>query len=647
MEHQGVRQPDDPSRDFGEPHSLVERFEEQVEKSPDAVALEFERARLSYRELNLRANRLAWHLRRLGVGPDVLVGVCLERSLEMVIALIAVLKAGGAYVPLNPAHPPERLAFLLEDAEAEILVTERRLKESLSLHRDVRVCLMDQEAEPIGRESDRNPDPVGSAESLAYVIYTSGSSGKPKGVAVTHANVDRLFTATQSLFGFGSRDVWTLFHSYAFDFSVWELWGALRYGGRLVIVAQWVARSAEAFHDLLVRSGVTVLNQTPSAFGQLIPYAVFSAAPLRLRLVIFGGETLEPAMLKPWIDRYGDESPRLVNMYGITETTVHVTYHRVTRRDLLQPDAHVIGRPIPDLQVYVLDRQQLCPIGVPGELHVAGAGLARGYLRRPELTRERFIPNPFGTRAGERLYRSGDLARCLPNGEIEYLGRIDDQVKIRGHRIELGEIESVLSAHPAVRRAVVVAREDAPGDPRLVAYLVGAEGAPPSGSEMRAFLRRTLPDYMLPSAFVSLESFPLTPNGKIDRRALPPPDRSNRLRESIWSEPRGPIDAPLAAIWSEVLGVERIGTEDDFFALGGHSLHATKAISRIRESFGVELPLRAFFEARTIAGLGRAIQEARNRRRNSDLSRIDPVSRQAELDRQASTALTAGPPHKI
>ena len=452
---------------------LHESFERQVERTPDAVAVEFEGERLTYGELNRRCNQLAWHLRKLGVGPNVLVGVCLERSLEMVVALIGVLKSGGAYVPLDPAYPAERLAFMLEDARTPVLLTEGKLLESLQIPGGVRVFLMDRDAEMIGREEGRNPERLGSPESPAYVIYTSGSTGKPKGVLVTHANVDRLFTATEPWFQFDERDVWTLFHSYAFDFSVWELWGALRYGGRLVVVPLGVARSPEAFHALLARSGVTVLNQTPSAFRQLIAQDEACADSLSLRLVIFGGEALEPEMLRPWFDRHSDESPRLVNMYGITETTVHVTYHPVTRADLLQPSVSVIGRPIPDLQVYILDRHlQLCPIGVPGELHVAGAGLARGYLRRPELTAERFIPNPFATEPGERLYKTGDLGRYRPDGEIEYLGRVDQQVKIRGHRIELGEIESVLGQHPGVQEAVVVAREEAPGDRRLVAYVV-------------------------------------------------------------------------------------------------------------------------------------------------------------------------------
>ena len=484
---------------------LHERFEVQAARAPEAVAVEFEGDALTYGQLNRRANRLARHLRKLGVGPDVLVGICLDRSLEMVIAVIAVLKAGGAYVPLDPAYPAERLAFMMEDAEIPVLLTEKPLEGALPVPPRVRVCFLDAEA--IAREGENNLEPVGSTESTAYVIYTSGSTGKPKGVLVSHGNVDRLFTSTEPWFGFDARDVWTLFHSYAFDFSVWELWGALRYGGRLVVVPQWVTRSPEAFHELLARVGVTVLNQTPSAFRPLIDADLSSSDPLRLRLVVFGGEALDPEMLRPWFDRHGDEFPRLINMYGITETTVHVTYHPVTRADLLPPGASVIGRPIPDLQAYVLDRHlNPCPAGIPGELHVAGSGLAAGYLRRPDLTGERFIPNPFAGRPGERLYRTGDLARYFPDGRMEYRGRIDQQVKIRGHRIELGEVEAALRSHPAVQETVVMAREDAPGDKRLVAYVVPDERFAYTVRQLlrldREGLLPDLPRYELPNGMV-------------------------------------------------------------------------------------------------------------------------------------------------
>ena len=578
-------------------------FERQVQRAPDAVAVEFEGERLTYRELNRRSNQLASYLRRLGVGPNVLVGICLERSLEMIVALIGVVKSGGAYLPLDPAYPAERLAFMLEDAQTSVLLTEERLLESLQVPEGVRVCRIDRDAEMIGAEEGRDLEHLGSPESPAYVIYTSGSTGKPKGVLVTHGNVDRLFAATEPWFQFDERDVWTMFHSYAFDFSVWELWGALRYGGRLVVVPRSVTRAPEAFHALLVRAGVTVLNQTPSAFRQFIAADGSSTDSLRLRLVIFGGEALDPGMLKPWFERHGDESPQIVNMYGITETTVHVTYHVVTRADLSQPSMSVIGRPIPDLQIYILDdRLQLCPIGIPGELHVAGAGLAIGYLHRPELTSQRFIPNPFATQPGERLYKTGDRGRYLADGQIEYLGRLDQQVKIRGHRIELGEIESILGQHPGVREAIVVAREDAPGDRRLVAYVVGTGGVPLSTSEMRSFLKRLLPEHMVPSGFVSLDHMPLTPSGKVDRKALPTPDATRPELEEAFVAPQSHAEKVLAGIWAQVLKMERIGIHDNFFELGGDSILSIQIVARANQA-GLRLAPKHLFQHQTIAEL--------------------------------------------
>ena len=588
---------------------IHDSFERAAERAPDSVAVEFEGERLTYRELNHRSNQLAWHLRKLGVGPDVLVGICLEPSLEMVVSILAVLKSGGGYVPLDPAYPAERLAFMLEDAQTSVLLSNEGLLKSLQVPAGIRICSMDEDAEAIGGEPTRNPTRLGSPENPAYVIYTSGSTGKPKGVLVTHRNVDRLFKATESWFQFDERDVWTLFHSFAFDFSVWELWGALRYGGCLVVVPRLVARSPEAFHALLARSGVTVLSQTPSAFRQLIAQDESSGDSLRLRLVVLGGEALEPGMLRPWFDRHGDESPRLVNMYGITETTVHVTYHPVTRRDLVQPLVSLIGRPIPDLQVYILDRNlQLCPVGVPGELHVAGAGLARGYVNRPELTSARFIPNPFALEPGERLYKTGDLGRFRPDGQIEYFGRVDQQVKIRGYRIEIGEIEEALSRHPDVRSCVIVARQDDSGDKRLFAYVVPSKKA--SVTELREFLKKTLPEHMMPSGFVFLNSLPLTTNGKIDRLALPVPAPDRPDLNTPFVPPETPLDESLCKICAELLGLEVVGIEDNFFELGGHSLLATQLMSRIRSTFHVEIPLGEFFRSPTIRATAEWISSA-------------------------------------
>ena len=588
-----------------------ELFERQVERSPDAVAAVHEKQKLTYRELNQRANQLAHALRRMGVGPETLVGLYMERSLEMVIGILGIFKAGGAYVALDPVYPRERLAFMLGDARPKAVVTQQRLLASLPGN-GVTILSFDAERERLCSESVLNVDSGVRPDHLAYVIYTSGSTGKPKGTLVTHRNVARLFQATQEWFRFGAQDVWTLFHSQAFDFSVWELWGALAYGGRLVVVPYWVSRSPDAFYQLLSNERVTVLNQTPSAFRQLIQAeeAAPKALPTALRFVIFGGEALQMRSLKAWFERHGDQCPQLVNMYGITETTVHVTYRPLTKADLRS--GSVIGIPIPDLKVYILDRdRQLAPIGVPGELYVGGHGVARGYLNRPELTAEKFVVNPFTAEQNDRLYRSGDLARYLPNRELEYLGRIDDQVKIRGFRIELGEIESVLAVHPAVREAVVAVCEDVPGDKRLVAYLTAKEGGPPKASELRALLRAKLPDYMVPAAFVMLEALPLTPNGKVDRRALPAPNTTRPDWTGGYVAPRTPVEAKLAGIWAEILALDRVGIQDNFFELGGHSLLATQVMSRMRRALDLELPLRCLFEAPTIASLAAYVETMR------------------------------------
>jgi len=448
-------------------------FEDQVSLVPDHVAVVFEDQQLSYRELNQHANQLAHHLRSVGVGPETLVGLYLEPSVQMVVAILGVLKAGGAYLPLDPAYPKERLAFMLEDAQVPVLLTEAKISSELPPHRAVEIRL-DTDWSKIAGEPTHNPSCQVRAENLAYVIYTSGSTGKPKGVMVTHANVVRLFAATDHWFSFGPSDTWTLFHSFAFDFSVWEIWGALLYGGRLIVVPRLTAKSPEKFHDLLVQHRVTVLNQTPSAFRRLIEADARSkcSKELALRVVIFGGEALEFKSLLPWIARHGDK-PALVNMYGITETTVHVTYFKLPLSAAEEDRGSLIGEVIPDLRLYILDaHRQPMPVGVPGELYVGGNGVARGYLNRPELTAERFVADPFDNRTDARLYRTGDLARFSADGNIEYLGRIDDQVKIRGFRIELGEIEKNLDSHPGIARSVVMAREEEAGDKRLVAYVV-------------------------------------------------------------------------------------------------------------------------------------------------------------------------------
>jgi len=481
------------------PTTLHRLFEAQAARTPDAIALVFEEEVVTYGALNRRANQTAHYLRRLGVGPETPVGLMMERSSEglgyMIVGLIGILKAGGAYVPLDPTYPRERLSFMLEDTLAPVLLTQRKFTDHLS-ERGVQKIYMDADWETIAAESGEDPLGQLPPENPAYVIYTSGSTGKPKGVVVSHGNVARLFTATQHWFHFerrhGQQDVWTLFHSYAFDFSVWEIWGALLYGGKLVAIPYWVSRTPESFYDLLVREQATILNQTPSAFRQLIRSTHLNSATDQsqikaLRYVIFGGEALDLKSLGPWFDRHHDAQPQLVNMYGITETCVHVTYRPLTAADLA--GGSVIGESIPDLSVYAFDQHlRPVPIGVSGELYVGGRGLSRGYLHRPELTAERFIPNSFSFEPGERLYRTGDRARFLPDGDIEYLGRVDHQVKLRGLRIELGEIEAVLNRHPAARDAVVLARGDEPEEKRLIAYVVpnpeyGVSNAEVTGAE--------------------------------------------------------------------------------------------------------------------------------------------------------------------
>jgi amino acid adenylation domain-containing protein len=598
--------------------SLVQWLEAQVERTPDNVALVFENQLLTYRELNARANQLAHYLRRLGVGPETLVGLRIERSLEMVIGLIGILKAGGAYLPIDTVYPKDRVAFMLEDAQVRVLLTQESLLASLA-ESQARVVCLDTEWERIARESTDNLPIAVDPDSLAYVIYTSGSTGKPKGCLVTHYNVVRLMQATERWFHFHEGDVWTLFHSHAFDFSVWEIWGALLYGGRLVVVPYWVSRSAQLFHQLLREQRVTVLNQTPSAFRQLIQVDETADAGLALRLVIFGGEALELESLRPWFDKHGDQKPQLVNMYGITETTVHVTYRPLSFEDLRNGQGSVIGGPIPDLRLYVLDSQlQPVPIGVPGEICVGGAGVARGYLNRPELTRGRFIDDPFSTRPRARIYRSGDLARRLANGDIEYLGRIDQQVKIRGFRIELGEIESVLRSHPGVRDTVAVMREE--GEKRLVAYVVLAGEPACTTAELRDDLKQRLPDYMVPAAWVVLPALPLTPNGKVDRKALPLPSADAVAELSTaYVAPESEAERKIAAIWQDVLGIAKVGRNSNFFDLGGHSLLLTKIHGQLRQAFNKDIMMVDLFRYTTVRALAQYLAG------QSDLSMSDTV----------------------
>ena len=579
------------------------RFEAQVARSPDNIAITLGGDRLTYRELNARANQLAHHLSKLGVRPDVLVGICADRTMELVVGVLAILKAGGTYVPIDPQYPPDRRAFMLQDSNAPIVVTERALAGDFAASAAQKV-LLDLDWPVIAAEPDSNLDGDVVPDNLAYVIYTSGSSGVPKGTLIPHRNVVRLFDATDPWFNFNDTDVWTLFHSVAFDFSVWELWGALFYGGRLVVVPFGLSRTPDTFHRLLVDERVTVLNQTPSAFGQLIraDEAASDSGPLTLRYVIFGGEALDLQSLKPWFNRHGEAHPRLVNMYGITETTVHVTYRPLGTADL---DAgSVIGKPIPDLQIHLLDaKQRPVPTGETGEIYVGGAGVARGYLNRPELTARRFLSDPFAPHSDQRLYRSGDLGRYLPNGDLEYLGRIDHQVKIRGFRIELGEIAAELNRDAGVRESVVVVIDSPTAEKELAAYLVRYSGATVDLAALRQQLRQRLPEYMVPASFTFIDAMPLTVNGKLDAKALPVPDRTAGSVAPRTFTDATPLQRSIAAIWQEVLQIQEPGLDQNFFDVGGNSLHLAEVHARLQTQLERQFSITELFAHSTIRAL--------------------------------------------
>ncbi|WP_198539279.1 non-ribosomal peptide synthetase, partial [Streptomyces graminilatus] len=619
-----------------------ELFAEHAVRTPDAVAVTDGERRLGYGELDRRANQVAHRLRTLGVGPGTLVGLCVPRSAELVVGLLGILKAGGAYLPLDPDNPPERLRHIVGDAGLGHVVgttATRPLWDAPDL------CAVDliADAAELDRLPDTAPDSGVTPDDLAYAIYTSGSTGRPKGTLIPHRNITRLFSATDHWFGFGADDVWTLFHSIAFDFSVWELWGALLHGGRLVVVPYTTSRSPEEFHRLLREERVTVLNQTPSAFHQLdrVDEQSGERGRLALRQVVFGGEALDVGALRGWFRRHGDTAPRLVNMYGITETTVHVTYRPLTARDAEEGHGSVIGVPIPDLRLHLLDsRGRAVPQGAVGELYVAGAGLARGYLNRPELTAERFPTSA----SGERLYRTGDLARLRTDGELEYLGRIDDQVKLRGFRIELGEIEAALTAHAGVGAAVARVVQDATGNPLLTAYVVPAPETAPDGASpltvdaLRAHLAARLPGYMIPGAFLTLPALPLTANGKADRRALPVPGTEGAVALGAVDahEPaRGPVETVLAEIWQEVLGHERIGALDNYFALGGDSIRSLQVLARARDR-GLRFAVADLMRHQTVRGLASAAVQDTDT--PSEAPSYEPFSLLDDTDRKALPA---------
>ncbi|QIS09677.1 non-ribosomal peptide synthetase [Nocardia arthritidis] len=573
--------------------TLVGLFEDRVRRTPEAVAVVSGAVEVSYRRLDSWADSVARTLSASGVRPDCVVAVALPRSVELIVAILAVLKAGGAYLPIDPSYPMDRLVFILDDAAPVAILTDAATSKTLPDTRIPHLLVEESAAERAGAPIDPLPG------NLAYLIYTSGSTGTPKGVAVTHRNVVSLFQSTARWCEFGADDVWAWCHSQAFDFSVWEIWGALLHGGRVVVVPWDVVRTPAQLWDLVVDRRVTILNQTPSAFRALAEArSVRGDTDSALRMVIFGGEALQDTHLRPWYSGDRGDGPALVNMYGITETTVHVTKLELSASSGTQGDSP-IGRPLGNMRVYVLDSDLApVPVGVAGELYVAGAQLARGYYGRAGMTAARFVADPFGS--GGRLYRTGDVVRWNSAGVLEFVGRADDQVKIRGFRIEPGEVESALAQYPSVSHAVVVARDGADGDKRLIGYIVTDGSGPVDGGAVRRFAAGRLPEFMVPAVVMVIESIPLTPNGKLDRRALPDPELVSSAR---YRAPGNTGERVLAELFGEVLGHDRIGVDDNFFELGGHSLSATRLISRIRAELGVEVPIRTVFDAPTVAQL--------------------------------------------
>lgn len=582
-------------------------FESHAAERPNATAVIGEHGALTYGELNAQANRLAHLLIQRGVKAGDCVAICLERSPLMIVGLLAILKAGGAYVPLDPGQPADRLAHILADCSARAVVTQTSVRAVLPPFETMGLDLDDPDQSGVLEHmSAENPDPQAlgiEPTQLAYVIYTSGSTGHPKGVMIEHAGICRIFGGAQARFQFGPNDVWTLFHSFGFDFSVWEMWGALLHGGCLVIVPTACARDPLAFYDLLCDRRVTVLSQTPSAFRQLVAAQSQSARRHSLRQIIFAGEALELHTIERWFARNDPSRTTIVNMYGATETTVHATYYAISSQAGVTALRGICGKPIAGYRIYVLDKErQPVPIGATGEIYIGGRCIARGYMNLPALTAERFMRDPFFDGPASRLYKTGDMGRFTAHGDLEFLGRNDFQVKIRGFRIELGEIEAKLAAHPDIQDVAVVAREDLPGDKRLVAYVTASSGANLALRSLRDYLLQGLPEYMIPSAFVTLAALPLTRNGKLNREALPAPDAA-AMTDRVYAPPQGGVESEVAAIWMNLLHVDRVGREDDFFELGGHSLLAVQLAAKIRDHFDVEVSLQALFDNTTLTAL--------------------------------------------
>jgi amino acid adenylation domain-containing protein len=569
----------------------------QASCASEAPAIIASNALISYGQLEARANRLAHYLQSLDVGPEVLVGLCLDRSIDQIVSALAILKAGGAYLPLDPSYPAQRLNFMLKDARAFALVTEEHLAENLSAG-NCRIVSIDKDIE-IDRQPSEAPITETQRNNLAYVIYTSGSTGFPKGVAITHESLLNLVYWHQHSFNVTTRDRATYMAGLGFDASVWELWPYLTAGASIYLPDESIRNVPESLRDWLVTQGITISFAPTPLAERLI--GLSWPSNIVLRILLTGADTLHrfPSVQLPFT---------LVNNYGPTECAVVATSGPVAVEGK-QTGLPTIGRPIANTQIHILNKNlEPVPDGDPGELFISGAGLARGYVNHPELTAQKFLPNPFDTTPDSRMYRTGDLARFLPDGQIAFIGRVDDQVKIRGFRIEPDEITSALNEHPAVQQSVVIARQLADGEKSLIAYIVPAPGAQLSESRLKSALRGRLPDYMVPATFVKLDSLPLSSNGKVDRSSLPAATAANTLREDNLVAPRTPVEERIAGILAQLLGLEQVGVEDNFFMHGGHSLLGTQVIARLHDTFGVDLSLRSIFDFPTVAGLAAQVE---------------------------------------
>ncbi len=600
--------------DYPRDTPVHEMIEAQVNRTPDAVAILHEDRQMSYRLLDARAIQLGHYLRKLGAGPGVLVGVCVRRSPELVIALLGVLKSGAAYVPLDPDYPANRLSFMVNDSGLKVLVTQRALRAKFSEYHGKLVCL-DRNWEAICHESTESESAGATGNDLAYVIYTSGSTGTPKGVEISHRSLVNFLVSMQSSPGFSTLDTLIAVTTVSFDIAALELYLPLMSGGRLVLVSRETAIDGNGLRDVLARTTPTVMQATPATWRLLLEAGWYGSESLK---ILCGGEAMPHELAGELLNR----ASSVWNMYGPTETTVWSAVGRITSGDA----PITVGRPIANTQIYILDsRLQPAPVGVAGDLYIGGDGVARGYLHRPELTAEKFISNPFGEPgSGARLYRTGDLARYRPNGEVECLGRTDHQVKVRGFRIELGEIESALAEHPSVRQNVVWTQEDESGEKQLAAYIVAATGKSPSVKGLRDFLKQKLPDYMVPSRFTFLQALPLTPNGKVDRRALPAADLQEMTGQGEHAAPKDPIERQLVAIWEKVLRVRSIGVEDNFFDLGGHSLLVARLLRRVEDAFGKKLSMATIFDAPTVQQQASLLRNGNVLPRSSPILRVQP-----------------------